>query len=190
MGKNWLQRRLYCPARAAAKKIICRLEKFFKKYLKNILKSVDFLKEIWYNIRVERLRGEPRSHSDLPTEERERIDYCVHNNPPKILHPLNLISPSLKINHSALQERLRFVLCLVGSYLLYSFKNSRSKDRLFFLLYKRTDAQPFLSMLQGRRSNHFVATWRINPRIISPRVSYYLYSATLGFDALECYYVL
>ena len=47
-------------------------QKFFKKYLKNILKSVDFLKEIWYNIRVERLRGKPRSHSDLPTEERDK----------------------------------------------------------------------------------------------------------------------
>ena len=46
--------------------------KFFKKYLKNILKSVDFLKEIWYNIRVERLRWKPRSHSDLPTEERDK----------------------------------------------------------------------------------------------------------------------
>ena len=57
-----------------------------------------------------------------------------HNNTPKILYTLNLISPSLKIDHSALQERLRFVLCLVGSYLLYSFQNSRSKDRLFFVL--------------------------------------------------------
>lgn len=46
--------------------------KFFKKYLKNILKSVDFLKEIWYNIRVERLREKPRSHSDLLTEERDK----------------------------------------------------------------------------------------------------------------------
>jgi hypothetical protein len=71
--------------RAAAKKIIGRLEKLFKKYLKNILKSVDFYLEIWYNVLV-RLRGKPQSHPDLPTEERERIDYCVHNNPPKILH--------------------------------------------------------------------------------------------------------
>lgn len=60
--------------------------KFFKKYLKNILKSVDFLKEIWYNIRVKRLREKSQSHSDLLTEERERIDYYVHNNPPNILH--------------------------------------------------------------------------------------------------------
>ena len=105
--------------------------KFLEKYLKNILKLVDFYLEIWYNVLV-RLRGKPRSHSDLPTEEREKIDPHVHNNPPKILHPLNLVSPSLKINHSTLQERLRFVLCLVGSYLLYSLKDSRSKDRLFF----------------------------------------------------------
>lgn len=104
--------------------------KFFKKYLKNILKSVDFYLEIWYNVLV-RLRGKPRNHPDLPTEEREQIDPHVHNNPPEILHPLNLISPSLKINHSALQERLRLVLCLVGLYLLL-LKNSRSRDRLFF----------------------------------------------------------
>ena len=58
-------------------------------------------------------REKSQSHSDLPTEERERIDSYVHNNPPKILYTLNLISPSLKIDHSALQERLRFVLCLV-----------------------------------------------------------------------------
>ena len=44
--------------------------KFFKKYLKNILKSVDFFKEIWYNVLV-RLRGKPQSHSDLLTEERD-----------------------------------------------------------------------------------------------------------------------
>ena len=118
-----------------------------------------------------------------------RIDPRVHNNPPKILHPLNLISPSLKTDHSALQERLRFVLCLVYSYLLL-LKNSRSKDRLFFVIYKQTDGQPFLSTLQGQPSNHFIAPWRVNPRIIIPRVSYYLYSATLGFDALGCYYIL
>ena len=55
-----------------------------------------------------RLRGEHRSHSDLPTEEREQIDPHVHNNPPKILHPLNLVSPSLKINHSTVQGLLKF----------------------------------------------------------------------------------
>ena len=81
--------------------------KFFEKYLKNILKSVDFYLEIWYNVLV-RLRGKPRSHSDLPTEEREQIDPHVHNNPPKILHPLNLVSPSLKINHSTVQRLLKF----------------------------------------------------------------------------------
>ena len=114
--------------------------KFLEKYLKNILKLVDFYLEIWYNVLV-RLRGKPRSHSDLPTEEREQIDPHVHNNPPKILHPLNLISPSLKINHSTLQERLRFVLCLVGSYLLLLGKQSVERSAVF-LLYKRTDAQP------------------------------------------------
>ena len=114
--------------------------KFLEKYLKNILKLVDFYLEIWYNVLV-RLRGKPQSHSDLPTEEREQIDPHVHNNPPKILHPLNLISPSLKINHSTLQERLRFVLCLVGSYLLLLGKQSVERSAVF-LLYKRTDAQP------------------------------------------------
>ena len=104
--------------------------KFLEKYLKNILKLVDFYLEIWYNVLV-RLRGKPRSHSDLPTEEREQIDPHVHNNPPKILHPLNLISPSLKINHSTLQERLRFVLCLVGSYLLLLGKQSVERSAVF-----------------------------------------------------------
>ena len=107
--------------------------KFLEKYLKNILKSVDFYQKIWYNVLV-RLRGKPRSHSDLPTEEREQIDPHVHNNPPKILHPLNLISPSLKINHSTLQERLRFVLCLVGSYLLLLGKQSVERSAVFFII--------------------------------------------------------
>lgn len=80
--------------RAAAKKTIGRLENSLKKYLKNILKSVDFFQEIWYNIRVERLREKSQSYSDLLIEERERIDPYVHNNPPKILHILSLISPS------------------------------------------------------------------------------------------------
>ena len=79
--------------------------KFLEKYLKNILKLVDFYLEIWYNV-LARLRGKPRNHPDLPTEEREQIDPHVHNNPPEILHPLNLISPSLKINHSAVQRLL------------------------------------------------------------------------------------
>lgn len=119
-----------------------------------------------------------------------RIDPYVHNNPPKILHPLSLISPSLKIDHSALQEHLRFVLCLVYSYLLLLEKQSVERSAVFLLYINRTDGQPFLSTLQGRPSNHFIAPWRVNPRIISPRVSYYLYSATLGFDALGCYYIL
>mgnify|MGYP006877262903 FL=1 len=37
-----------------------------------------------------------------------RIDPHVHNNPPKILHPLSLISPSLKIDHSAVQRAFAF----------------------------------------------------------------------------------
>ena len=114
--------------------------KFLEKYLKNILKLVDFYLEIWYNVLV-KLRGKPRSHSDLPTEEREKVSPNIHNNPPEILRPLNLISPSLKINHSTLQERLRFVLCLVGSYLLLLGKQSVERSAVF-LLYKRTDAQP------------------------------------------------
>lgn len=93
--------------RAAAKKQIGQLENFFEKYLKNILKSVDFYQKIWYNVLV-RLRGKPQSHPDLPTEEREKIDPHVHNNPPEILHPLNLVSPSLKINHSTVQRLLVF----------------------------------------------------------------------------------
>lgn len=105
--------------------------KFFEKYLKNILKSVDFYQKIWYNVLV-RLRGKPQSHLDLPIEEREQVDPHVHNNPPKILHPLNLISPSLKINHRTLQERLRFVLCLVGSYLLLLEKQSVERSAVFF----------------------------------------------------------
>ena len=162
--------------------------KFLEKYLKNILKLVDFYLEIWYNVLV-KLRGKPRSHSDLPTEEREKVCPCIHNNPPEILRPLSFISPSLKLAYGTVQGNLRsFPVWLVHIY--YSLENSRSKDRLFFLLYKRTDAQPFSSTLQGRHSNYFVASWRVNSRIIRPRVSYYLYSATLGFDALECYYVL
>lgn len=119
-----------------------------------------------------------------------RIDPYVHNNPPKILHPLSLISLSLKIDHSALQEHLRFVLCLVYLYLLLLEKQSVERSAVFLLYINRTDGQPFLSMVQGRPSNHFIAPWRVNPRIIRPRVSYYLYSATLGFDALGCYYIL
>lgn len=64
------------------------------------------------------------------------------------------------------------------------------KVNFLFSIYKQSRHPPPTFMLQGRRSNHFVAAWRVNPRIINPRVSYYLYSATLGFDALECYYVL
>ena len=45
--------------------------KFLEKYLKNILKSVDFYLGIWYNVLV-RLRGRPQSHSDLLTEERDK----------------------------------------------------------------------------------------------------------------------
>ena len=122
--------------RAAAKKNNRLARKFFKKYLKNILKSVDFYQKIWYNILVERLRGKPRSHLNLPIEEREQVVPHVHNNPPKILHPLNLISPSLKINHSALQERLQFVLCLVDSYLLLLGKQSVERSAVF-LCYKQ-----------------------------------------------------
>ena len=107
--------------------------KFLEKYLKNILKSVDFYLEIWYNVLV-RLRGKPRSHSDLPTEEREKVSPNIHNNPPEILRPLNLISPSLKINHSTLQERLRFVLCLVYSYLLLLGKQSVERSAVFFVI--------------------------------------------------------
>ena len=114
--------------------------KFLEKYLKNILELVDFYLEIWYNVLV-RLSGKPRSHSDLPTEEREKVSPNIHNNPPEILRPLSFISPSLKINHSTLQERLRFVLCLVGSYLLLLGKQSVERSAVF-LLYKRTDAQP------------------------------------------------
>ena len=88
-----------------------------------------------------RLRGEPRSHSDLLTEEREKVCPCIHNNPPEILRPLSFISPSLKLAYGTVQGNLRsFPVWLVHIY--YSLENSRSKDRLFFLLYKRTDAQP------------------------------------------------
>ena len=121
--------------RAAAKKTIGRLENSLKKYLKNILKSVDIFQKIWYNIRVERLREKSQSYSDLLIEERERIDPYVHNNPPKILHILSLISPSLKIDHSALQERLRFVLCLVYSYLLLLGKQSVERSAVFLLFF-------------------------------------------------------
>ena len=88
-----------------------------------------------------RLRGEPRSHSDLLTEEREKVCPCIHNNPPEILRPLSFISPSLKLAYGTVQGNLRsFPVWFVHIY--YSLENSRSKDRLFFLLYKRTDAQP------------------------------------------------
>ena len=114
--------------------------KFLEKYLKNILKLVDFYLEIWYNVLV-KLRGKPRSHSDLPTEEREKVCPYIHNNPPEILRPLSFISPSLKLAYGTVQGNLRsFPVWLVHIY--YSLENSRSKDRLFFLLYKRTDAQP------------------------------------------------
>lgn len=97
------------------------------------LKSVDFYQGIWYNVLV-RLRGKPRSHSDLPTEEREKVCPNIHNNPPEILRPLSFISPSLKINHSTLQERLRFVSCLVGSYLLLLGKQSVERSAVFFVI--------------------------------------------------------
>ena len=88
-----------------------------------------------------KLRGKPRSRSDLPTEEREKVCPCIHNNPPEILRPLSFISPSLKLAYGTVQGNLRsFAVWLVHIY--YSLENSRSKDRLFFLLYKRTDAQP------------------------------------------------
>ena len=88
-----------------------------------------------------RLKGKPRSHSDLLTEEREKVCPCIHNNPPEILRPLSFISPSLKLAYGTVQGNLRsFPVWLVHIY--YSLENSRSKDRLFFLLYKRTDAQP------------------------------------------------
>ena len=132
--------------------------KFFEKYLKNILKLVDFYQGIWYNVLV-RLRGKPQSHSDLPTEEREKVSPSIHNNPPEVLRPLNLISPSLKINHSALQERLRFVLCLVYSYLLLLEKRPVERSAVF-LLYKQANAQPFLSIFQGRFRTIFRAVTR------------------------------
>ena len=88
------------------------------------------------------MRGKPRSYSDLPTEEREQIDPHIHNNPPKILHPLNLVSPSLKIDHNTVQRTLRLILCLVGSYLLLLGRQSVERSAVFFVLYKRTDAQP------------------------------------------------
>lgn len=94
------------------------------------LKSVDFYQGIWYNVLV-RLRGKPRSHSDLPTEEREKVCPCIHNNPPEILRPLSFISPSLKFAYGTVQGNLRsFPVWLVHIY--YSLENSRSKDRLFF----------------------------------------------------------
>ena len=78
-----------------------------------------------------RLRGKPRSHSDLPTEEREKVCPCIHNNPPEILRPLSFISPSLKLAYGTVQGNLRsFPVWLVHIY--YSLENSRSKDRLFF----------------------------------------------------------
>ena len=88
-----------------------------------------------------RLRGEPRSHSDLRTGESEQVCPCSHNNPPEILRPLSFISPSLKLAYGTVQGNLRsFPVWLV--HIHYSLENSRSKDRLFFLLYKRTNAQP------------------------------------------------
>ena len=94
------------------------------------LKSVDFYQGIWYNVLV-RLRGKPRSHSDLPTEEREKVCPCIHNNPPEILRPLSFISPSLKLAYGTVQGNLRsFPVWLV--HICYSLENSRSKDRLFF----------------------------------------------------------
>lgn len=107
--------------------------KFLEKYLKNILKLVDFYLEIWYNVLV-KLRGKPRSHSDLPTEEREKVCPCIHNNPPEILRPLSFISPSLKLAYGTVQERLRFVLCLVGSYLLLLGKQSVERSAVFFVI--------------------------------------------------------
>ena len=94
------------------------------------LKSVDFYQGIWYNVLV-RLRGKPRSHSYLPTEEREKVCPCIHNNPPEILRPLSFISPSLKLAYGTVQGNLRsFPVWLV--HICYSLENSRSKDRLFF----------------------------------------------------------
>ena len=78
-----------------------------------------------------------------------RIDPYVHNNPPKILHPLSLISPSLKINHSALQERLRFVLCLVYSYLLLLEKQSVERSAVFLLYINKPMVNRFYQWFKG-----------------------------------------
>ena len=81
------------------------------------------------------MRGKPRSYPDLPTEEREQIDPHVHNNPPKILHPLNLVSPSLKIDHSTVQ-RLLEINSLFGLFIFITpFKTVGRKIGCFFVLY-------------------------------------------------------
>lgn len=78
-----------------------------------------------------------------------RIDPYVHNNPPKILHPLSLISPSFKIDHSALQERLRFVLCLVYSYLLLLKKQSVERSAVFLLYINKPTVNRFYQRFKG-----------------------------------------
>lgn len=78
----------------------------------------------------------------MPIEEREQIDPHVHNNPPKILHPLNLISPSLKIDHNTVQRLLKFNSLFGVLIFITPWKTVGRKIGCFFLLYKRTDAQP------------------------------------------------
>lgn len=123
--------------------------KFLEKYLKNILKLVDFYLEIWYNVLV-RLRGKPRSRSDLLTEEREKVCPCIHNNPPEILRPLSFISPSLKLAYGTVQGNLRsFPVWLV--HICYSLENSRSKDRLFFCYINKPTLNQKKSAVQDQK---------------------------------------
>lgn len=103
----------------------------------------------------ERLREKSQSHSDLLIEERERINPHVHNNPPKILHPLSLISPSLKFNHSAILKMSCCVFLYGLSYLLLLERQSVERSAVFLRINKQADAQLFLSTVQGRASNHF-----------------------------------
>lgn len=80
------------------------------------------------------MREKSQSHSDLLTEEGEKVGPRIHNNPPEILRPLSFISPSLKFAYGTVQENLHsFPVWFI--HICFPLKNSRLKDRLFFLLY-------------------------------------------------------
>ena len=63
-----------------------------------------------------------------------RIGLHVHNNPPKILHPLSLISPSLKIDHSTVQRAFAFNSLFGWIHICYSLRKQLVERSAVFCL--------------------------------------------------------